>query len=251
MLRALQPGALTPNVVPDTLCTRLRSNEFIYAIRRFLKASLFFRLLPRICHGDLLKELKNPVHGDRNKTGDVSWPFYSAIDEVVAGHDREQTPINDDFIDPHEFLCVSVTPEEPTSSADALPLRFHPDDSRTCDSLPDCLKIKKPSSPLNSKQRGKNTVRRKALPRLPRATELIIEEATSAADSSECLRKVCRHGENEIRPRKSRRRARKDGESRTDRCIEQIFEYIKKRDEENRSIIVRLMHAVESIANKL
>ncbi|XP_026673147.1 uncharacterized protein LOC108629485 isoform X2 [Ceratina calcarata] len=197
------------------------------------------------------KELKNPVHGDRNKTDDISWPFYNAIDEVV-GFDREKTPINDDFIDPHEFLCVSVTPEEPTSSADALPLRFHPETvSGTCDSLPDYRKIKKARSPLNSKQRGTNSIRRRALPRLPRATELIIEEVTSVADSSEHLRKVCRHGENEIRPRKSQRRTREDRESRTDRCIEQIFEYIKKRDEENRSIIVRLMHAVESIANKL
>ena len=97
---------------------------------------------------------------------------------------------------------------------------------------------------------------------------LTIEKVTSEADCSKDLfrlrgRNVSfdredkeRSQRDEIRPRKSRKsRAAAlysdERESRTDRRIEQIFEYIKKRDEENRSIMVRVMHAVENIANKL
>lgn len=87
--------------------------------------------------GDLLKELKNPVHGDRNKADDVSWPFYNAIDEIL-GYDHGSTLTNDLYIDPHEFLCVSVTPEEITSSVDALPAPSAPEiERRTNDSLPE------------------------------------------------------------------------------------------------------------------
>lgn len=97
-------------------------------------------LLLCICHTDLLKELKNPVHGDRNKADDVSWPFYSAIDELLGGeHGDRRTPSHDEYIDPHEFLCVSVTPEEPTSSSmDATPLEPNPEtESRGNDFQPE------------------------------------------------------------------------------------------------------------------
>lgn len=105
--------------------------------------------------------------------------------------------------------------------------------------------------------------------RLPRATELTIRKATSEADCSKDLAMVrgndladsTRDKEQAPRddgedggPRKSRRTRgpyREDHESRTDRRIEQIFEYIKRRDEENRSIMIRIMHAVETIATKL
>lgn len=57
------------------------------------------------------------------------------------------------------------------------------------------------------------------------------------------------------RLKKSRRTrvasCRENWESRIDRRIEQIFDYIKRRDEENRSIMIRVLHAVESINNKL
>lgn len=108
------------------------------------------------------------------------------------------------------------------------------------------------------------------MPRLPRATELTIEKVTSEADCSKDLFRLrgrnvsfdredkerSQRDEDEVRPRKSRKsRAAAlysdDRGSRTERRIEQIFEYIKKRDEENRSIMVRVMHAVENIANKL
>ncbi|CAD1471421.1 unnamed protein product [Heterotrigona itama] len=240
---------------------------------------------------DLLKEVKNPVHGDRNKADDVSWPFYNAIDEIL-GYDQGSTPTNDVYIDPREFLCVSVTPEELTSFVDA---RSAPEiDRRANDSLPEqrlrtlgancSIEIKKVrpanASRYNShceKQTGKNSVKKKrvtrnvAIPRLPRATELTIEKVTSTADCSKDLFRL--RGRNvsfdrgedeersqrdgdEVRPRKSwKSRAAAlysdDRGSRTDRRIEQIFEYIKKRDEENRSIMVRVMHAVENIANKL
>lgn len=108
-----------------------------------------------------------------------------------------------------------------------------------------------------------------AIPRLPRATELTIEKVTSEADCKDLSRLRGRdaastqedkerleRNEDEGMPRKSRKSRmaapyRDDRDSRTDRRIEQIFEYIKRRDEENRSIMVRVMHAVESIANKL
>lgn len=104
--------------------------------------------------------------------------------------------------------------------------------------------------------------------RLPRATELTIEKVTSEADCSKDLFRLrasdvassrdkerAARNEDEERPRKSQRSRlipyRDDHETQTDRRIEQIFEYIKRRDEENRSIMVRVMHAVECIANKL
>ncbi|KOC63258.1 hypothetical protein WH47_02767 [Habropoda laboriosa] len=228
------------------------------------------------------KELRNPVHGDRNNADDVSWPFYNAIDEIL-GYDRDTTVSNDEYIDPHEFLCVSVTPEEPTSSADALPAVSNPEtERRTNDSFSeprlrafgvDCsIEIEKLRSSGSIRQKSKNGGKRKrivAIPRLPRTTELTIEKVTSQVDCSrdksqvhgndvvasvEKERTSCNEDE-EDRPRKSRRGRlapyRGDRESRTDRRIEQIFEYIKRRDEENRSIMVRLMQAVESIANKL
>ncbi|XP_043525173.1 uncharacterized protein LOC122536689 isoform X2 [Frieseomelitta varia] len=235
------------------------------------------------------KELKNPVHGDRNKADDVSWPFYNAIDEIL-GYDQGSTLTNDVYIDPHEFLCVSVTPEEITSSVDALPAPSAPEiERRTNDSLPEqrlstlgancSIEIQKvrPNASRRGghceKQTSKNSARKKrvtrnvAMPRPPRATELTIEKVTSEADCSKDLfrlrgRNVSfdredkeRSQRDEIRPRKSRKsRAAAllySDESRADRRIEQIFEYIKKRDEENRSIMVRVMHAVENIANKL
>ncbi|XP_031840341.1 uncharacterized protein LOC116430400 isoform X2 [Nomia melanderi] len=238
------------------------------------------------------KELRNPVHGDRNKADDVSWPFYSAIDELLGGgHGDRGTPSHDEYIDPHEFLCVSVTPEEPTSSSmDATPLEPNPETERRGNNFQpepgirtfggDGCSIEIERIPANeaARQTGKNQGRRKrepsaasSIPRLPRATELTIKKVTSEADCSKDLSRVRGNdavdstrdkgrlaeprNEDEERPRKSRRTQapyhRDDHESRTDRRIEQIFEYIKRRDEENRSIMIRVMHAVETIANKL
>ncbi|XP_076647286.1 uncharacterized protein LOC143355931 isoform X1 [Halictus rubicundus] len=234
------------------------------------------------------KELRNPVHGDRNKADDVSWPFYSAIDELLGGgHDRG-TPNHDEYIDPHEFLCVSVTPEEPTSSMDAPPTisdsetqrkgtsDFHPESRMKTFGGDGSVQIERIPSYDTIRQIDKNQGRRKrvpsspSIPQLPRATELTIKKVTSEADCSKDLSRVrgndladstrdkgrvpVARNEDEERPRKSRRTQvpyREDHESRTDRRIEQIFEYIKQRDEENRSIMIRVMHAVETIANKL
>ncbi|XP_054012846.1 uncharacterized protein LOC128894855 isoform X2 [Hylaeus anthracinus] len=231
------------------------------------------------------KELRNPVHGDRNKEDDVSWPFYSAIDELLGGHDRGGTPNHDEYIDPHEFLCVSVTPEEPTSSVDALPVGSDSEiERRDVDLHPDqrlrtfgdtSIQIEKVPTREATRQTGKSYARRKrepraSMPRLPRATELTIRKVTSEADCSKDLsrlrgndvvdstrdkgRSTAARNEDEGRPRKSRRTRApylEDHESRTDRRIEQIFEYMKRRDDENRSIMIRVMHAVETIANKL
>ncbi|KAJ8680111.1 hypothetical protein QAD02_015898 [Eretmocerus hayati] len=86
------------------------------------------------------KELKNPVHGDKNRADDISWPFYSAIDEVLGNltlpqrrrrstHHRidpltidnstgyvyndeddqedDEAEDEDEMLDPQEFLSVS------------------------------------------------------------------------------------------------------------------------------------------------
>ncbi|KAK1116431.1 hypothetical protein K0M31_019049 [Melipona bicolor] len=235
------------------------------------------------------KELKHPVHGDRNEADDVSWPYYNAIDEIL-GYNQGSTPTNDVYIDPYEFLCLSVTPEEITSSMDVLPAQSAPEiELRTNDSLPEqrlktlcdncSIEIQKvrPSNASRhsshcEKQTSKNSVRKKQVTRnvamLPRTTELTIEKVTSEADCSKDLFRLRgmsvsfdredkeRSQRDEIRPRKSRKSRTAalysdDRRSRTDRRIEQIFEYIKKRDEEDRSIMVRVMHAVENIANKL
>ncbi|XP_076248400.1 uncharacterized protein LOC143188179 isoform X3 [Calliopsis andreniformis] len=237
---------------------------------------------PQIFRSGRMGDLRNPVHGDRSKADDVSWPFYNAIDEIL-GHDRA-TPSNDEYIDPHEFLCVSVTPEEPTSSVDARPAGANPEiDRRRSDLLPDqrlgtfdddcSLEIERVPSREITRQASRSFARRKREPRgnlvsrLPRATELAIRKATSEVDCSKdpsrargsdlvdsTRDKESRNEDDVERPRKSRRTRgpyREDHESRTERRIEQIFEYIKQRDEEDRSIMVRIMHAVETIASKL
>ena len=69
------------------------------------------------------------MHGDKNKADDVSWPFYTAIDEVLgklnpraASSDR---PDNDedeeDELNPQEFLCVSVAPDDYADDVNQLP----------------------------------------------------------------------------------------------------------------------------------
>lgn len=73
-------------------------------------------------------------------------------------------------------------------------------------------------------------------------------------DSTRDKEQAASNEDKDERPRKSRRTRgpyHEDHESRTDRRIEQIFEYIKRRDEEDRSIMIRIMQAVETIANKL
>ncbi|KAG7187741.1 hypothetical protein KM043_016791 [Ampulex compressa] len=233
------------------------------------------------------KELKNPVHGDRNNANDVSWPFYNAIDEVLG--EGRRTPNNDEFIDPHEFLCVSVTPEEPPSPVRPLPAELHPEVEYGRE--PPLLKLQKLRSSDDdceveiqrisraherARHVGKGQATRKRdsrsalISRLPRATDLLIEDVTSHSIRSKESSKYQRgstvdivrdksqtsmaHNADKERPRKSRRTrapCSEDHESRIDRRIEQMFEYAKRRDEENKSILVRIMHAVEIIANKL
>ncbi|XP_046744920.1 transcription elongation factor SPT5-like isoform X4 [Diprion similis] len=79
-----------------------REREFIYRTEVFRSGGM--------------GELKNPVHGDKNKSDDISWPFYGAIDEVLgAGYGNRN---DEDDVNPHEFLCLSVTPDESASPQD-------------------------------------------------------------------------------------------------------------------------------------
>jgi hypothetical protein len=81
-----------------------------------------------------LQELKNPVHGDKNRADDISWPFYTAIDEVLGNlglpstqrrtscADEHNVP-DDEDLDPQEFLYVSVAQDDEndeSGSADHL-----------------------------------------------------------------------------------------------------------------------------------
>ena len=54
------------------------------------------------------------MHGDKNKADDISWPFYTAIDEVLSNSarasPRSEEP-EDEELNPQEFLCVSVAPD--------------------------------------------------------------------------------------------------------------------------------------------
>lgn len=87
------------------------------------------------------KELKNPVHGDKNKADDVSWPFYVAIDEVL-GHSGRRESLDEDIVNPHEFLCVSVTPEEPASPSEDEP-RFPSDEEIERNDNPSILALRR------------------------------------------------------------------------------------------------------------
>ncbi|XP_046619400.1 YTH domain-containing protein 1-like isoform X2 [Neodiprion virginianus] len=74
-----------------------------------IMADVHYRVLKKKW-SNLLQQYKNPVHGDKNKSDDISWPFYGAIDEVLgAGYGNRN---DEDDVNPHEFLCLSVTPDE-------------------------------------------------------------------------------------------------------------------------------------------
>lgn len=47
------------------------------------------------------------------------------------------TLIDNEYIDPHEFLYVSSTPEEPTSFVNAFPVQSNPEIERISDSFPE------------------------------------------------------------------------------------------------------------------
>ncbi|XP_066590021.1 uncharacterized protein [Prorops nasuta] len=97
------------------------------------------------------KELRNPVHGDRNKSDDVSWPFFLAIDEVLEGNGRKPE-VDEDYVDPREFLCISVAPEVlgPCEFPATPSLRF--DDS---------TEIGSSETVQNRRQASRSTARRK------------------------------------------------------------------------------------------
>ncbi|XP_046744921.1 transcription elongation factor SPT5-like isoform X5 [Diprion similis] len=80
-----------------------------------IMADVHYRVLKKKW-SNLLQQYKNPVHGDKNKSDDISWPFYGAIDEVLgAGYGNRN---DEDDVNPHEFLCLSVTPDESASPQD-------------------------------------------------------------------------------------------------------------------------------------
>ncbi|XP_015598366.1 uncharacterized protein LOC107269246 [Cephus cinctus] len=244
------------------------------------------------------KELKNPVHGDRNKVDDVSWPFYTAIDEVLGFAQRTSIlvdDVDDGPIDPHEFLCVSVTPDETASPDEDIDIdKDYKDWKDTKDSIDalqriqalqeDCyIEIEKiPRAPNNSvknsriaslvESRSLRVNKDNPVSRLPRATELSLKTVRpSATISVKDLSKLKRSQESAYqeengcgagsmdqctreRGRKVRKVAADRDESHecaTERRLAELLEYTKRRDEENRTIMTRILHAVEKIANKM
>ncbi|XP_043283374.1 uncharacterized protein [Venturia canescens] len=264
------------------------------------------------------KELKNPVHGDKNKADDVSWPFYSAIDEVVGNATRrrsnlgvaaeeeeeeeEEEGANDEnVVDPHEFLCVSVTPEE----SDHEP-KFPYDQEIERNDNPSIIALQRlrtlnedcsieierlpHDSSRASRKIGKPRGKR-ALPsndtlisRLPRATELSIKtvKRSGPAISVKDLTKLgfepgTRNGDSstipsrnevgigasdddyETRGRIKRSRGMKTNDrenlehagSNLERRFQDFLDYAKRRDDENREIMLRILQAVEKIAQKI
>ncbi|XP_058803316.1 uncharacterized protein LOC131671131 [Phymastichus coffea] len=169
------------------------------------------------------KELRNPVHGDKNRADDISWPFYRAIDEVIASlspsanNSRRRgaaSCINDNYRrNPQEFLCVSVSPDDVATTIDCERLEARSDEDLEVDGQPrDSL----------------------LLSRLPRATQLTIGRPAAPVkrkNSPERSRAGVEPENGGATARKSRRR--EDG---LERRIVEFMEYTKRRDEENRSI---------------
>ncbi|XP_048508642.1 uncharacterized protein LOC105683395 isoform X3 [Athalia rosae] len=245
------------------------------------------------------KELKNPVHGDKNKSDDVSWPFYGAIDEVLGYGQR----VDEDDVNPHEFLCLSVTGEEEPASpeegqradsdAEESPsvaaLRrirnLNEDFSIEIERVPprDPLRRLRPSS--KSSRIAQELRRRDAsevlVSRLPPATELSIKtvkipsaipalrvkDFSKERDDSphqflrDALALAKKNGNHSLndedddihrRPNKFRRHdePHKGHECALERRLTEFLDYTKRRDEENRVIMTRILNAVERIAEK-
>ncbi|XP_011506000.1 PREDICTED: uncharacterized protein LOC105368637 [Ceratosolen solmsi marchali] len=239
------------------------------------------------------KELKNPVHGDKNRADDISWPFYTAIDEVLGNlglpssqrrascTDEHNVP-DDEDLDPQEFLYVSVSQDDEndeSASVDHLGINeYQRSESERVPGLPRLqpLRQERRRGPVSDSfserttRRSTTSTRKRLAPadgvellaRLPAAVELSmrpicrsgaelpalepISTATNGSpDSEECP------GDGN-RPRKRGRDTEEPGqesETRLERRIAEFFEYIKRRDEENRSILMRMLVAIEDIRN--
>ncbi|XP_003427160.1 uncharacterized protein LOC100679386 [Nasonia vitripennis] len=217
------------------------------------------------------KELKNPVHGDKNKADDISWPFYAAIDEVLGGtstpsSEPTRQPSDDEEEDeeeelnPQEFLCVSVDNDE--DEDDASVNLYQGSTSKVPGLEPlrrghvfDIERTPRTATRLSSSSSSKMNKRAASdlLSRLPRATELTIRpirRSSSELPPLEPIATAAANGRSRKRARTALDDQRDDEgsrESKLERKIGEFLEYAKKRDEENRNILLRMLEAVEDI----
>ncbi|XP_012277760.1 uncharacterized protein LOC105698256 isoform X2 [Orussus abietinus] len=277
-------SVLSPNQVPMYILRQMRQ-EF-----PTIMADVHYRVLKKKWSNLLqqYKELKNPVHGDKNKADDVSWPFYSAIDEVLGYSQRE----NEEDVNPQEFLYVSVMPEDVGSPEDETRPGFQVDgdlkDAQSVAALQRVQPFKKettdelerlPPSPKSPKfhsnfgrHDGATAAKKRDIngriipPRATRNAELTIK-AIQPSIVVKDISKLRSRNENpreeesrelgkDERPSKLRRTRRAEEQDERDRSgverrLDEFLEYTRRRDEENRSIMMRILQAVETIADKL
>ncbi|XP_023247458.1 uncharacterized protein LOC106644539 isoform X2 [Copidosoma floridanum] len=246
------------------------------------------------------KELKNPVHGDKNRPDEISWPFYNAIDEVLSSlglprgrrrnscydEEPEDEEHSDRDLDPQEFLCVSVAQDsddelnyDPLGDAKP-PLEDEPRApmGRAAAGLQPLLfdvdrlsRATRNSGSGSSRKRSLHGSRgsssEELLSRLPRATELTIRPIRAGGSGSDhhqaaALEPICNNGREELEIFQDAKRKKREeessgqpgrssgtGEQRSglERRVDEFLEYARRRDEENRAILVKMLEAIEDI----
>ncbi|XP_008557197.1 uncharacterized protein LOC103578037 isoform X1 [Microplitis demolitor] len=262
------------------------------------------------------KELKNPVHGDKNNADDVSWPFYSALDEIVTSSKTTQFNkkiIDQDSqqVDPHEFLCVSVSssddqsldkispcsPKSSSRSSKIMNSNLPPDvttiSRKRIRESPSVDESQLPQAPLNfrsntygvktkiemtplvnvrdvTKLRRKITENHSRVPQqqhqqrqqlhIIRTAVNQVKRANQSLDREHNtrLKRVCKTltsvQRNQTYPpmsTSSMLNVNENHHSELIRKLNEFFVYTKRRDEENRIILIRILESVEKIASKI
>ncbi|CAG5089743.1 Protein of unknown function [Cotesia congregata] len=258
-----------------------------------------------------LGELKNPVHGDKNNADDVSWPFYSAIDEIVSScnkitqSNQNQQILYDNQIDPHQFLYVSVNSDEQTEEEIApCSSKSSTRSKRMNGDLPDVTissrkRIKESpaldtsqvplaQAPLNlrantygvktkiqmtplvnvrdaTKLRRTTTENRSRVPQqqqqpqrqqlhIIRTTVNHVKRASQSLDRDSSRLRRLRKTLVQTYPPTSTSTMLNVNENHSSELIRKLNEFIvytKRRDEEHRIIMIRILESVEKIANKI
>ncbi|KAH0561487.1 uncharacterized protein LOC123266266 [Cotesia glomerata] len=259
------------------------------------------------------KELKNPVHGDKNNADDVSWPFYSAIDEIVSScnkitqSNQNQQILYDNQIDPHQFLYVSVnSDEQPEEEIAPCSSKSSTRSKRMNGDLPDvtissrkCIKdspaldtsqVPLAQAPLNlrantygvktkiqmtplvnvrdvTKLRRTTTENRSRVPQqqqqqqpqhqqlhIIRTTVNHVKRTSQSLNRDSSRLKRLRKTLVQTYPPTSTSTMLNVNENHSSELIRKLNEFIvytKRRDEEHRIIMIRILESVEKIANKI
>ncbi|XP_011307269.1 uncharacterized protein [Fopius arisanus] len=211
------------------------------------------------------KEFKNPVQGDKNRADDVSWPFFNAIEEVVHGQ-RSVRAVPDNYaedneieeeVDPHEFLCVSVTPSDEQISPPVSPVEEkynHLDDTP--------IQVEEFSRSRSSKSECTPSISVKDVTKLrrtenqSRVSQQQLQMIRTAVNQAKRPKQSVETEVNKKNKRHHIERNPQDSgtpqstEAQLVHKFEEFIEYTKQRDEENRLIMLRILSAVEKIADK-